>query len=215
MYEAVLAGKDLNEGAEVEDAGDGTGVGLADADLLGEAFNHADGDVGGRALDSGDEDGAVFLDIDVGAAGVFLNLADDAATGADDGADLLLVDLDDVDLGRVLGDGLAGLLDDLAHAIEQEDAGLAGLSEGGLEQLAGDAADLDVHLEGGDSLIGAGDLEVHVAHEVFLAGDVGEDGVVVVVAHDQAHGDAGDGRGEGHTGVHKGEGAAADAGHGG
>ena len=215
MHEAVLAGKDLDEGAEVEDAGDGTGVGLADADLLGKALDHADGDIGGVALDGGDEDGAVFLDVDVGAAGVLLDLADDAPAGADDRADLLLVDLDDVDLGRVLGDGLARLLDDLGHALEEEDAGVAGLLERALEQLAGDAADLDVHLEGGDALGGAGDLEVHVAHEVFLAGDVGEDGVLAVVAHDQAHGDAGDGGGEGHARVHEGEGAAADAGHGG
>ena len=38
-----------------------------------------------------------------------------------------------------------------------------------------DARDLDVHLQRGDALRGAGDLEVHVAVVVFLAGDVGED----------------------------------------
>ena len=38
-------------------------------------------------------------------------------------------------------------------------------------------AHLDVHLEGGDALLGAGDLEVHVAERVFEALDVGQDGV--------------------------------------
>ena len=44
----------------------------------------------------------------------------------------------------------------------------------------GDAGDLDVHLERGDALAGAGDLEVHVALVVFHAGDVGEDREAVV-----------------------------------
>ena len=39
----------------------------------------------------------------------------------------------------------------------------------------GDAADLDVHLQGGDALGGAGDLEVHVAEVILVAEDVGED----------------------------------------
>ncbi len=44
--------------------------------------------------------------------------------------------------------------------------------------LGGDALDLDVHLQGGDALDGAGDLEVHVAQVVFGAQDVGEDAVI-------------------------------------
>ena len=54
----------------------------------------------------------------------------------------------------------------------------------------GDAADLDVHLQGGDALARAGHLEVHVAVMVFGAGDVGQDGVLLAFLH-QAHGDAG------------------------
>ena len=53
-----------------------------------------------------------------------------------------------------------------------------------------DARDLDVHLEGGDAVARAGDLEVHVAEVVLDAGDVGEDDVVVALL-DQAHRDAG------------------------
>ena len=40
-------------------------------------------------------------------------------------------------------------------------------------------------------VLGAGDLEVHVAEVVLDAGDVGEDGVVVALL-DEAHRDAGD-----------------------
>ena len=55
--------------------------------------------------------------------------------------------------------------------------------------------DLDVHLDRGDALAGAGDLEVHVAQRVFDALDVGQDGVLALgraVLGDQAHRHAGD-----------------------
>ena len=45
-----------------------------------------------------------------------------------------------------------------------------------VEHLAGQARDLDVHLDGGDALLGAADLEVHVAEVVLVAEDVAEDG---------------------------------------
>ena len=73
--------------------------------------------------------------------------------------------------------------------------------------------DLDVHLQSGDALVGAGHLEVHVAQVVFHAGDVGEHHVVVAL-FDEAHGDAGHRAGDRHAGVHQGEGGGADAGHG-
>ncbi len=59
---------------------------------------------------------------------------------------------------------------------------------------------------------GAGDLEVHVAVVVFLAGDVGQDGEAVAVG-DEAHRDAGDRRLDRHARVHERERAAADGGH--
>ena len=63
-------------------------------------------------------------------------------------------------------------------------------------------------------LLGAGDLEVHVAVVVFLAGDVGQDDELVAVA-DEAHGHARHRGLQLDAGVHEGQGAAADGGHGG
>jgi hypothetical protein len=44
--------------------------------------------------------------------------------------------------------------------------------------LSDEALDLDVHLDGRDPLLGARDLEVHVAEVVFGAKDVREDRVL-------------------------------------
>ena len=41
-----------------------------------------------------------------------------------------------------------------------------------LHDLFGDAGDLDVHLQGGDALLGAGHLEVHVAEMILVAENV-------------------------------------------
>ena len=69
---------------------------------------------------------------------------------------------------------------------------------------------LEVHLDGGDAGLGAGDLEVHLAVEVLDALDVDKGGEGIAVL-DEAAGDTGDRGLDGHTGVHEGEGAAADA----
>jgi hypothetical protein len=89
-----------------------------------------------------------------------------------------------------------------------------GLLEDALDLLEAQAAGLEVELDAGDALAGAGDLEVHVAEEVLFADDVGdEEFVLVVVIGEAADGDAGAGRLDGHAGVHERQAAAADRGH--
>jgi hypothetical protein len=65
----------------------------------------------------------------------------------------------------------------MASAISVEDVHATGPrapAQGGLHDLPGDAVDLDVHLQGGDPLVGTGYLEVHVAEVVLVAHDVGQ-----------------------------------------
>ena len=70
---------------------------------------------------------------------------------------------------------LRAVRDRLEHPGENRDAGVLRLGEGLLHDLAADAGDLDVHLQSGDALLRAGDLEVHVAQVVLRALDVGQD----------------------------------------
>src|SRR5690348_1211742 len=92
-HQAFLAGQDLDESAEAHDPGDLAEIQTADLNLAGDAFDHVDRSLGLLAVDGSDLDGAVVLDVDLG-AGVFLDLADRGTTLADDVADLLRVDLD-------------------------------------------------------------------------------------------------------------------------
>lgn len=106
----------------------------------------------------------------------------------------------------------ARLGDDLVHLAEDVQASFQGLAQGDLHDLFGDTVDLDVHLQGGDALVGTGNLEVHVAQVVFVTEDVGQDGELLAFL-DQAHGDTGDRRLDRHTGIHQRQGGAAHGGH--
>ena len=90
-------------------------------------------------------------------------------------------------------------LDDLVQDVQ---TALAALFKGLGDDVVGQAVDLDVHLDGGDALAGAADLEVHVAVEVLDALNV-QHGHPAVALGDEAAGDAGDRSLDGHTGVHQ------------
>src|SRR5262249_4994534 len=186
-------------------------VDLADLDLggeLGDALLRRFAALGGHA---GDGDGAVVLDLD-GGAGLLLDAADHDAALADDVADLVRVDLHLDDARREGGELGARALDRLLHDLEDLQARLARLVERHLHDALVDRLDLQVHLQRGDALVGAGDLEVHVAEVVLVAEDVGEHGEAVAFL-DEAHGDAGDVRLDGHPGIHEGEAATAHRSH--
>ena len=139
---------------------------------------------------------------------------DDLATGADDGTDHILRDIEGLDarhellvVGTRLGDGLG-------HLVEDVEAALTGLLQGFGQHLVGEAVDLDVHLAGGDAIAGTRDLEVHVTKVVLVAEDVGEDGIFAGLAiTDHTHGHASDGLAHRHASVHQGEAATAHRGH--
>src|SRR4051812_46332369 len=212
VQQAVRALGQLDEGAE---RGGLDHLGrrelVADRDLLGHRADALDQRV---ALGAGlrvHADLALVVDVDlrlelVGQA------ADRLAALADQQADLVRVDLDRRDARRELRELLARGADRVGHLAEDERAALVRLRERVAQDVEGHAGDLDVHLQGGDAPLGAGDLEVHVAEVVLDAGDVGEDGVVVALL-DEAHGHARDGALDRHARVHQRQRGAADRRH--
>ena len=104
------------------------------------------------------------------------------------------------------------LVERLGHFVQDMQAAVLGLAERDLHDLLGDAGDLDVHLQRGDAVLGARDLEVHVAEMVLVAENVGQHGEALAF-EDQAHGDAGGRPLERHAGVHQRQRGAADRRH--
>ena len=101
----------------------------------------------------------------------------------------------------------------VAHLAEDVQAAGLGLRQRDLHDFLGDALDLDVHLQRGDAVAGAGDLEVHVTEVILVTEDVGKDGVAairVLLVGDKSHSHTGNRLADLNTGVHKSETATAD-----
>src|SRR5262249_15268766 len=153
----------------------------------GQALDPFDGRLDRFGVGRCDLHGAVVLDIDLG-PGLFDDFADDLAAGADDVADLVGRDGDLNDARRVGAHAFARRVQRLVHFTEDVHAPGVRAVERHLHDFLGDAGDLDVHLQRGDALFGAGHLEVHVAEVVFIAEDVGQH-FETVILEDEAHGD--------------------------
>src|SRR4051812_12833187 len=189
VQQAVGALRQLDERAERRGLDDLAVELVADLDLLGHRTDPLDEGVAQRAALRVHEDRAVVGNVDLRLELVAQG-ANRLAALADDHADLVGVDLDRGDPRRVLRQLLGGLGDDLGHLAQDERASLLGLVERVAQDVESDARDLDVHLERGDAVLRAGDLEVHVTEMVLDARDVGEHDVVVALL-DQAHCDTG------------------------
>src|SRR3954470_1337349 len=121
--EAVLAAHEVHERAEIDDVDHLAGVDLADLGLLDDAGDPAAGRFDLAEVRRADLDHALVVDVDLGAGGGD-DLADHLAAGADDVANLRLVDLHRLDPRRVGRELLAGVVERLGHL--GEDVGAAG-----------------------------------------------------------------------------------------
>src|SRR5690554_687503 len=212
VYQAVLAGQDADEGTEINDTLDLASVDLADFRFSSNTVNPCLGSIGGIFAGSEDLHGTVIGDVD-GSAGFFADTADGCATLADHVTDLVGIDLHADHGRRVGGQFLARGRQHLVHLTEDIQTSIVSLVQSQFHDLFGDALDLDVHLQRGNTLLGTGNLEVHVAQVIFVTQDVGQDGKLVAFL-DQTHGDTGNRRLQRHTGIHQRQGRTTDRSHG-
>ena len=212
MHQAVAARQNRHEGAEVHQTGDLALIDAADFDVRRDQLDAALSFAACRALHRCDLDRAVVFDVDRG-AGLFRDLPDDRAALADHFADLLRIDLHRNDGRRPFGHVLARLGQHFVHLVQYVQAAVARLIQRHLHDLAGDARDLDVHLQRRDAVLGSGHLEIHVAEVILVAQDVGQHFETRAFL-DQAHRNAGHRRFDRHAGIHQRKAGAAHRGHG-
>src|SRR6185369_14702605 len=172
VHQPVLGAEEVHEGAEVHDLHYGAFVDVADFRIGSDRLDPVDRRLDRVAIGGGDLDGTVVLDVDLGTC-LFDDLADHLAACTDYLADLVGRDLEHFDARSMFAEFCARRSEGLAHLTENVHAAVLRLRERDLHDLLGDAGDLDVHLQGCDTLIGAGHLEIHVAEMVFVAKDVG------------------------------------------
>ncbi len=211
MQQAVLAGSDLEERAVVFDATHDALVLGADLRLECEAFDDFDRLLERLAIRRRDADRAIVADVDL-RAGLLGDRLNHLAAGSDDHADLVGLDLEGLDARRVLRKLRTWRRHDLVHLFEDVESTFARLVQGFVHDLLLQPGDLDVHLDGGNALVGSADLEIHVAEMILVTEDVRQDGVLLAL-HDEAHRDAGDRCLDGHASVHHRQASATDGRH--
>ena len=224
MEEAFLTGEDLDESTELQDAHHLSVVHLAGLGNCADALDALKGCIHCSLVCAEDIHNTLgsavtvvnFVDGD-GCAEFLLHTLDSLSTLADNGADELCGNLDLDHTGNEGLEVLAGLGDGLEHFAHDVDASLTGLLQGFLKDVVGQTVHLDIHLGGGDTVLGAGYFEVHVAKVIFVTQDVGEDCVAVVGAlcvSDKTHCNTCHGLLDLDAGVHQGQAAATDGSHG-
>ena len=159
-------------------------------------------------------DGAVIFDRQI-CAGVFLDLVDHLALRANDLTDLIHGNLDGDDARSVRAHFIRAV-NSLVDQIKDGQASVAGLSKGATQDLGINTVELGVELEGGDEVLGASYLEVHVAEAVFGAENVGQGdsllNAINFTGH-EAHGDTGDGCAQRDASLEQRQGRCADGAH--
>src|SRR5262249_15795645 len=211
VQKAVLGAEEVHESTEVHDFHDGTFVDVADFRIGRDRLDPIDRRLDRLAIRRSDLHRTVVLDIDL-RAGLFDDLADNFAASADDFADLIGRDLEHFDARGVLARFRTYSSKCLTDFTQDVHAAVLRLRERDLHDFLGDPCDLDVHLQGGLALLGAGILEVHVSKVVFVAKDVGQHGVAFVLEN-EAHGDAGGWPLQRYPRIHQRQRRAADRGH--
>src|SRR5690606_34790200 len=114
------------------------------------------------ATDGGDRHRTVVVHADLG-AGLLLDPADRLALGPDEIADLVGRDLHGDDTWSILRHVLTRRGESFLHLGQDVQTTGPSLRHRLLHDLEVEPLDLDVHLDGGDTVGGSGNLEVHVA----------------------------------------------------
>ncbi len=213
VHHAINAGQNFHEGAVALGAHHLANVRLANLDRFGQRLDFTHGQLRAGAIGRRDEDGTVIFDVNLDAV-LLLHGANLLAARPNDLTDLLWVHVNGQDSWGQSRQVRPRRGDDSQHLVQNEQAPLTRLLQGLFHDIHAHALDLDIHLQGGDAIFGAGHLEVHVAQGVFHALNVAQHCVAIACrVGDEAHGDACHRRHNRDASIHQRQGAAADGGH--
>ena len=124
------------------------------------------------------------------------------ATLTDDITNLVRMYLERHDTRRMFGHLFTRRIDRLVHLAKDMQATVFCLCQRLFHDLLRNTLDLDIHLQRGNTVLGTGNLEVHVAEMVLVTEDIGQHGIFILFL-DQAHGHTRNRRAGGHTGIHQ------------
>ena len=211
VQQTILAGQQVHQSTEFQNLNDRAFVDLANLYFGSDFLDALLGSFSLVAIGCGNGDSAVFLDIDL-RTGFFGQRTDGGATLTDYVTNLLGVDLHGEQLGRERRHFGFGFTHRFLHLAQNVHTRFLGLRQGHLHDFLGDTLDLDVHLQGSNTVGRTCHLEVHITQVIFVTQDVGQHGKAVAIL-DQTHGDTCHVRLHWHASIHHGQAAATHRSH--
>src|SRR6185503_16631824 len=184
----IRAGKDFDESSEIRQPNYFAQIDLAHFGLGGYVLDDLDGFVSRGFVGRGHIHLAVVGDVNLDAS-LLDDGTDHLATGPDDITDLVSTDLEGINSRSITGGVATGSRDRFKHLVEDKEPSAKCLIEGFGHDSHGQPANLDVHLQGSDSIASAGYLEIHVTIMILGTSNICQNGVLVAFFH-QAHSDS-------------------------
>ena len=177
MDEGITAATNLNECTKLQEARDPTLNDIAWLDQAGHVFDDLTSGITTCTIGSGDMNRAILLDINLRAR-FSTDLLDVLATWSDDSTNLLWINLEGNDAWSVLGHLLTWSADGFVDLAKDVQACFKCLCKPFNKDITGNALNLGVELQRGDTVSRTGNLEVHVSREVFHSLNVSKDCVL-------------------------------------
>src|SRR5690554_4487359 len=212
VHQSILTGQQVDECAKINDPLDLTVIDPADFDLGRNLHNPVHRRIGGFLVGCVYAHCTVVINID-GRTSLFGDGTDGCTTLTNYITDLLRINFHGDHLRRFLGQFGTRSRDHLVHFTQDMETGLMGFFQGYFHDFLGDTLDLDIHLQGGDTVCGTGHFEVHIAQVILVTQDIGQNSELVAFFH-QSHGDTGYRSLQGNTAIHQGQTRTAHTGHG-
>ena len=211
MQQRLGARHDFNECAKRRHGLDDTFVCLADDRFRGDRHDHLTRPLHGLATDGRNGDSTIIVHRQLRSS-LFLNTADVLALRPNQLANFVDRNLHGHNARCVLRKIRAGLAERFVHLAENVQTTFLGLRQRLLHDLDVKTFDLDIHLNGGNTVLCPGNLEVHVPEMIFGAQNVGQDRVLLAFL-DEPHRNAGNRSLHRHAGIKQRQGTAAHRGH--
>jgi hypothetical protein len=175
--EGITASTNLNKRTELQEACDPTLDDITWLHQPGHIFDYLAGCIATCAISCSDVNRAILLDVNLRTC-FSTDLLDVLATWADDGTDLLRINLQRDDTWSVFGHLLTWSTDGLIDLAKDVQAGFESLGKAFDKDITGNTLNLSIELQGCDALSRTSDLEVHIAGEVFHPLNISKDCVL-------------------------------------
>ena len=185
--EGITASANLNKRTELQEACDTTLDDITRLHQPGHIFDNLAGCIATCAISCRDVNRAILLDVNLRTC-FSTDLLDVLAAWADDGTDLLRINLQRDDTWSIFGHLLTWSTDGLIDLAKDVQAGFECLGKAFDKDITGNPLNLCVELQGGDALSRTSDLEVHITGKVFHSLDISKDSVLTgCFIADQTH----------------------------